>query len=127
MSIYMVCDENGDQVCDGLQEHNAERIAQNWANRLGAPVWLYERGDDDGEKFSPEFDADDFVLVRSDAGDGGWSLYAPNATDEQIASGDEPPLSSGEAELEDGEWDRPNAEDYDIARVRYAHRIERRQ
>ena len=54
----------------------------------------------------------DLVLVRSDTGDGGWSLHPAGSTDEQIASGDAPYLVSGSAQWVDGEWDRPNAEDY---------------
>jgi len=49
-----------------------------------------------------------FVLVRSDAGDGGWSLYASGSTDEEIASGEAPPILSGRAyQHPDGEWSRP--------------------
>lgn len=54
----------------------------------------------------------DLILVRSDSGDGGWSLHAPDATDEDIASGDAPYLLSGEAEAIDGGWGRPNESDY---------------
>ena len=54
----------------------------------------------------------DLVLVRSDTGDGGWSLHPAGSTDEQIASGDAPYLVSGTAQWVDGEWDRPNAQDY---------------
>jgi hypothetical protein len=53
------------------------------------------------------------ILVRSDAGDGGWSLHAPWATADQIANGDEPPLQSGTADYtSDGEWARPDRFDY---------------
>jgi hypothetical protein len=54
----------------------------------------------------------DLVLVRSDTGDGGWSLHPAGSTDEQIASGDAPYLVSGTAQWVDGDWDRPNAQDY---------------
>ena len=54
----------------------------------------------------------DLVLVRSDTGDGGWSLHPAGSTDEQIASGDAPVLVSGTAQWVDGDWDRPNAQDY---------------
>lgn len=47
-----------------------------------------------------------FELCRSDTGDGGWSLHIP---------GDESVIISGPSTLVDGEWDRPNAEDYDKA------------
>lgn len=52
------------------------------------------------------------VLVRSDRGDGGWSLHAPGSTDEEIADGTASALASGPAEKIDGEWSRPNASDY---------------
>ncbi len=54
------------------------------------------------------------ILVRSDAGDGRWSLYVPDATNRQIASGEAPPLASGPAEwdADADEWNRPNAADY---------------
>jgi hypothetical protein len=57
--------------------------------------------------------SDKLLLVRSDQGDGGWSLHAPWATANQIASGDEPPLPSGTADYtSDGEWARPDRFDY---------------
>jgi hypothetical protein len=58
------------------------------------------------------------TLCRSDNGDGGWSLHAPGATDEEIRNGDAPAILSGDAEWvwsgawADGQWDRPDAEDY---------------
>lgn len=67
--------------------------------------------------------ADDLVLCRSDAGDGGWSLHAPGSTDEQIASGDAPYLASGTARLlPDDEWSRPTRADYARAWKLYTHR-----
>ena len=55
---------------------------------------------------------DDLILCRSDRGDGGWSLHAPGATDEEIACGDAPAILTGEALWEDGRWSRPNQTDY---------------
>ena len=53
------------------------------------------------------------ILVRSDQGDGGWSLHSPGVTDKEIAQGDAPPLTSGTASMdENGEWDRPDSADY---------------
>lgn len=54
------------------------------------------------------------VLVRSDCGDGGWSLHRPGATDDEIADGGAPPLVCGPARWDEraGDWDRPNAADY---------------
>lgn len=57
----------------------------------------------------------DLELIRSDAGDGGWSLHLRDAEDEDgiplfiAASG---PSGTGA----DGEWLRPNADDYAEAR-----------
>jgi hypothetical protein len=57
--------------------------------------------------------SDKLILVRSDQGDGGWSLHAPWATADQIASGDGPPLQIGSADYtSDGEWARPDRFDY---------------
>jgi hypothetical protein len=53
------------------------------------------------------------MMVRSDAGDGGWSLHL-SAADTKIASGDAPALLTGPAQWDDAaqEWDRPDAADY---------------
>ena len=55
-------------------------------------------------------------LVRSDAGDGGWSLHL-DATDHAIAAGDAPALTSGPSDWDSdtGEWVRPDAGDYAAA------------
>lgn len=58
------------------------------------------------------------VLCRSDVGDGGWSLYAPGSTDEDIATGDALCLMSGPADRTAEGWDRPNQADYRAARLR---------
>lgn len=59
----------------------------------------------------------DIVLCRSDHGDGGWSLHHPDATDDGIASGEFPPLVSGDAEYDENTkcWSRPNDADYAAA------------
>jgi hypothetical protein len=63
------------------------------------------------------------ILCRSDAGDGGWSLYPPGTSDDQIASGDVLPLLTGEADLDDdGEWNAPTAADYEQAAALLAAR-----
>jgi hypothetical protein len=56
--------------------------------------------------------ANDLVLCRSDMGDGGWSLHAPDSTDEAIACGEACYLTSGEAKMQDGKWTRPDPSDY---------------
>lgn len=53
-------------------------------------------------------------LVRSDTGDGGWSLHAPEMEDKDGLS---PVLASGPADMFCGEWDRPNQQDYDLAQA----------
>ena len=58
-----------------------------------------------------------YVLVRSDLGDGGWSLHAPGATDDAIATGAAPALVTGPATWQDGAWSRPDARDYAAARA----------
>jgi hypothetical protein len=62
--------------------------------------------------------ATQFVLCRSDQGDGGWSLHPPGSTDRDIAQGDAPILASGPASWSEAKdaWDRPNAADYRAAR-----------
>jgi len=52
------------------------------------------------------------ILVRSDHGDGGWSLHNPDATDDERNHGDDI-LLTGTAEWDDdiGDWDRPNKHD----------------
>ena len=63
------------------------------------------------------------VLCRSDAGDGGWSLHAPESTDESIASGEAPWLISGPAVWKDDRWSRPTQSDYDMAQAQLQMRL----
>ena len=51
----------------------------------------------------------EFVRCDSDLGDGGWSLHAPGATDEEIAEGTAPALVSGTGAI--------TRDDYDLARA----------
>lgn len=64
----------------------------------------------------------ELVLCRSDKGDGGWSLHAPGSTDEQIASGDAPYLTCGDAEYDGYCWTAPTPLDYAEARAVLAKR-----
>ena len=57
-----------------------------------------------------EYTKSDLVLIRSDTGDGGWSLHLREDEDEDGIPGEI--LISGPAELVDDEWNRPNADDY---------------
>lgn len=61
-------------------------------------------------------------LVRSDMGDGGWSLHPAGYDDKDFAAGNVPVLVSGIAEWDDalGEWDRPNEADYAAAEKKLA-------
>lgn len=56
------------------------------------------------------------VLVRSYAGDGRWSLH--DSQDDPYAE----PLLSGSASLIDGEWSRPDKDDYDAANKKLKER-----
>lgn len=63
-----------------------------------------------------ELTARDLVLVRSDTGDGGWSLHTKAEVADAEAHSDAPAiLVSGDAynvaDTRDG-WSRPNAYDY---------------
>jgi len=52
---YMMCDENGYELADGIQEHEARQVAQRTANDRGESVWLSESGSADmGEEFEPD-------------------------------------------------------------------------
>ena len=62
----------------------------------------------------------DFILTRSDQGDGGWSLHAPGSTDEDIATGEAAALVTGVSRKRGGEWLRPNARDYADAATVFA-------
>ena len=54
------------------------------------------------------------VLIRSDTGDGGWSLHLKSGED----AGGVPDriLLSGKSGLDDGGWLRPDSDDYAAAR-----------
>jgi DUF917 family protein len=45
MSSYMICDEHGNQLCDGVSEERVLQIAREAANRLGASVWYHDTED----------------------------------------------------------------------------------
>lgn len=62
-------------------------------------------------------------LVRSVDGDGGWSLHPTGYSDQDYADGRVPILVEGDANLVNGEWDRPNAADWRAAEVKLAASI----
>ena len=47
MDTCMICDEHGNQLADGIANHDgiARELAQKLANRLGQTVYVYEPGD----------------------------------------------------------------------------------
>ncbi len=49
---YSINDEFGTKLAEGIQSHEADRVAQATANRLGKVVYLYnDDPDTDGEAF----------------------------------------------------------------------------
>lgn len=62
--------------------------------------------------------APDLILIRSDQGDGGWSLHTKQQIEEANAHDEAPGyVLSGPATWDDqaDDWDRPNVEDYRTA------------
>ena len=49
MTYYLVMTGDGDLLCDGVSEHNIERIAQEWADRLEETVYYSQNGTDDSD------------------------------------------------------------------------------
>jgi hypothetical protein len=101
----------------------AAEVIEGWnlSEEIGHDeTWMEARGidaDDIEAAFARIRDGgSDLVLVRSDEGDGGWSLHAAGATDEEIAEGDAPALMTGTAGRDDaGEWDAPRPHHYAAA------------
>jgi hypothetical protein len=48
-SYYNIDDRFGNQLTAGLQPHEARRVAERIANRLGESVFLYEAGEAEAE------------------------------------------------------------------------------
>ena len=73
------------------------------------------------------YDLDQLVLVRSDLGDGGWSIHVRRTdvdeAEDPVAAW--PIVASGEASSDgDGGWDRPNHENWREARAAAAALID---
>jgi hypothetical protein len=62
-------------------------------------------------------------LVRSDTGDGGWSLHLPEGLADEVLLSD---LSTYTPDTDEayGDWDRPTQADYDTAWARAKEMIE---
>jgi hypothetical protein len=60
-------------------------------------------------------------MRRSIDGDGGWSLHPPDTRDDEIASGEVPPILSGPGHYDPhvDKWDGPIQLDYDWAGLHY--------
>src|SRR5690606_18096787 len=54
MACYVVMTGNGKMLCDGIFEHEIERIAQGWDNCLAETVYYTESGADDDEGIAVE-------------------------------------------------------------------------
>lgn len=67
MTIYMICDGDGNALSDGLQGYDyAAQVAQRSANERGESVWLSESGSDGmGEEFEPEASRFELVFAGS--------------------------------------------------------------
>ena len=81
MTTYMVCDEDGYALTDGLQEHEAKQVAQSIADRRLESVWLSESDSDGmGEEFEPNKN-DPVVKARMTLAE--WD--ADEASEDEIA------------------------------------------
>ena len=47
MATYMICDQDGYALTDGLQSHEVRQVAQEMANEREEPVW-FSQSDADG-------------------------------------------------------------------------------
>jgi hypothetical protein len=55
MATYMVSDGDGNALTDGLQQHEAKRVAHSIANRRCESVWLSKSGSSDtGTEIEPD-------------------------------------------------------------------------
>jgi hypothetical protein len=65
---YMVCDEDGYALTDGLQEHDAREVAQRMANERGESVWLSRSGSDGmGDEIVPVVNLETDMTSRAEA------------------------------------------------------------
>lgn len=97
---------------DGVSNAEIVQLRHDLASNPGQPI---------GTGFyvvvaeGPLLTLDDLELVRSDAGDGGWSIHLRGSLDLQNDPMPDAPLLSGLAERIGGYWDRPTSNDYDTA------------
>lgn len=55
MPNYAIDDGDGNRLTAGLQEPNAQTVAQRMANERREPVYLYETGENEAESQSVEY------------------------------------------------------------------------
>lgn len=51
---WMIEDEHGTALCDGLSERDAYTTAQRWADHLGVPVYLWTPEAEEAEEIEPQ-------------------------------------------------------------------------
>lgn len=69
MTNYIVMTGDGDLLCDGVSEHEIERVAQEWADRLAETVYYIESGTDLDSDDEDEGIAVEPRTVRCECGD----------------------------------------------------------
>jgi len=67
--MYIVMTGDGDMLCDGVSEHEIERVAQEWADRLAETVYYCESGDTDDSDDEDSATAVEPRTVRCECGD----------------------------------------------------------
>lgn len=98
---WMAGSEIGDDMLDQMQKSVTDAVNNAWQEGMTHDEWV-------SAALRALRDAgSDLILVRSDEGNGGWSLHAAGSTDEQIAEGDAHALLTGDAEMVNGEWNAP--------------------
>jgi len=111
---HPTCMTCGDTDCD---EDGHNTYGDQEDERLVYSFWCADSGAEEMPLgWEPGVTIDDLVLCRSDAGDGGWSLHAPESTDDEIAEGTTDVILAGDAKQnEDGSWSRPTRADRERA------------
>lgn len=65
MTYYLVMTGHGDLICDGVSEHEIERVAQECADRIAETVYYSESGHtDDSDDFNDSDGEDNVIAVE---------------------------------------------------------------